>query len=94
MAVANGLADQLGTLDDAVTEAKTLAGVKSDDKIDLLILPKPKSFFEQFLGSSSVEAEARAIAPELVDAARSAATLRKLFAEPAVMMMPYVVRFK
>ena len=36
MAVANGLVDQLGTLDDAIAEAKKLAGVKPDEKVDLL----------------------------------------------------------
>jgi protease-4 len=94
MAVANGLADKLGTLDDAVAEVKSMAGVKDDQKIDLLILPKPKSIFEQLLGGSSVEAEVRAFAPELVEAARTAATLRKLFREPAIMLMPYVVRIR
>ncbi len=94
MAVANGLADQLGTLDDAVAEVKNMAGVKGDEKIDMLILPKPKGILEQLLGGSSVEAEARALAPELLEAAQSAATLRKLFAEPAVTVMPYRVKIK
>ena len=94
MAVANGLADKLGTLDDAMAEAKNLAGVNDDQKIDMLILPKPKSIFEQLFGGSSIEAEARTLAPELVDAARTAATLRKLFAEPTVTVMPYVVRIR
>ena len=94
MAVANGLVDQLGTLDDAVAEAKTLAGVKPDEKIDLLILPKPKGMLEQLLGQSGTEAEIRAIAPELVEAFQTAATLRKLFTEPAVTILPYSVQFK
>ena len=94
MAVANGLADQLGTLDDAIAEAKNLAGFKADEKVELLILPKPKGILEQLLGGSSVEAEARAVAPELLEAMKAGATLRKLFAEPAVTVMPYSVRFK
>ena len=94
MAVANGLADKLGTLDDAIAEAKNMAGVKSDEKIDLLILPKPKGILETLLGGSTIEAEARAVAPELVEAVQSGATLRKLFAEPSVTLMPYIVRFK
>ena len=44
MAVANGLADQLGTLDDAVAEARTLAGVPAEEKTDLLILPGQGAF--------------------------------------------------
>jgi protease-4 len=94
MAVANKLVDALGTLDDAVAEAKNLAGVKPDEKIDRWILPKPKSLFEQLLGSSSIEAEARAISPEVVSALQSVQLLRRLFAEPAVTVLPYAVRFE
>ena len=94
MAVANGLADQLGTLDDAIAEAKNMAGLKADEKVDLLILPEPKSFLEQFLGGSMGETQIRALAPQLIDAMKSAETLQKLFAEPSVMVMPYSVRFK
>jgi len=94
MAVANGLADQLGTLEDAIAEAKTLGGITGDEKVDLLLLPKPKGLLEQLLGGSSVEAEIRALAPEMVEAMQIGSELRKLFAEPAVMIMPYRVRFK
>ena len=94
MAVANGLADRLGTLDDTIAEARSMAGVPSDEKLDLLILPKPKGLLEQLLGGSSVEAEARAIAPELVEVVQMSGWLRKLFAEPAVMVMPYSVKFR
>ena len=94
MAVANGLADSLGTLDDAVAEVKNLAGVSGDPKIEIQVLPKPKSIFEQLLGGGTVEAEARPFAPELLEAAQTAAMLKKLFAEPAVTVMPYVVRIR
>jgi ClpP class serine protease len=94
MAVANGLADKLGTLDDAVAEAKSIAGVADNKKVELLILPESKGLLEQLLGGSSAETEVRALAPELVDAARTVATLRKLFAEPAITVMPHVVKFK
>jgi protease-4 len=94
MAVANGLADQLGTLEDTIADARSQAGIPTEEKIDLLILPKPRGLLEQLLGGSPVEAEIRAMAPELVDAARFAAGLRKLFAEPAVTVMPFNVRFK
>jgi protease IV len=93
-AVANGLADRLGTLDEAIAEAKQMAGLKADEKVDLWILPKPKGLLEQLLGGSSMEAEAKAIAPELIEAIRSAESLRKLFAEPSVTVMPYSVKFK
>ena len=57
-AVANGLADQIGTLDDAIAEAKNMAGIKPDEKVDIWMLPKPKGMLEQLLGGSSAEAEA------------------------------------
>ena len=63
MAVENGLVDKLGTLSDAVAEAKTLAGLKADDKIDLQILPKPKNFFEQLFEGSSADTEVRSLGP-------------------------------
>ncbi|HEX3727231.1 MAG TPA: signal peptide peptidase SppA, partial [Pirellulales bacterium] len=66
MAVSCGLADQLGTLEDAVAEAKSMAGLKAEDAVDLWILPQSKSFLEQLLGTSTIEAEARAVAPEMV----------------------------
>jgi protease-4 len=94
MAVVNGLADQLGTLDDAVAEAKKLGGLTGEEKVDLLILPEPKSIFEQLLGISSIESEIRSLSPELVDAAQTAGTMRKLFVEPTLTLMPFFVRFK
>lgn len=94
MAVANGLADQLGTLEDAIAEAKSLGGVGTEEKIDLQLLPKPKGLLEQLLGGSSVEAEIRSLAPEVAESLSLAAELRRLFAEPTVMVMPYRVRFK
>ena len=94
MAVANGLADEVGTLEDAVAEVKRMAGVGDDKKVDTLILPEPKSIFEQLFGGTDIETEARVLAPELVEAARMASTIRRLFAEPAITLMPFVVRIR
>ena len=66
MAVENGLVDRLGTLSDAVAEAKTLAGLKADDKIDLQILPKPKNFFEQLFDTSGDTEVRSSVAGELL----------------------------
>jgi protease-4 len=60
-AKANGLVDELGTLADAVAEAKKLAG-QEDNDLDLLILPRPKTFLERLADSA---AETRAPAPKL-----------------------------
>ena len=66
MAVANGLADKLGTLSDALADAKHMAGFNPDDKVELQILPKPKSFFEQLFEGPSADAEVRVAAAQLL----------------------------
>ena len=52
-AMANGLVDRLGTLDDAIDEAKKLAGIDADDAIDRVLLPEPRSLFDDLLGSTA-----------------------------------------
>ena len=48
-AKALGLVDELGGLDTALSIAKEQAGFAIDDKVNLIVLPKQKPFFEQFL---------------------------------------------
>lgn len=57
-----GLIDELGTLDDAIAAAKEQAGFK--EETELLILPKPKSFFDALMdksGESSLRLDATAL---------------------------------
>ncbi|MBU6309114.1 MAG: signal peptide peptidase SppA [Planctomycetes bacterium] len=49
----NGLVDRLGTLDDAIDEAKKLAGIDADDEVDRLLLPEPRGLFDELLGSAA-----------------------------------------
>ena len=58
-AKANGLVDELGTLDDAVAAAKKMAGVKESEKIKLKLLPKAKNFFEQMFDQDREEMSIR-----------------------------------
>ena len=67
-----GLVDELGTLQDAVAAAKTAAGLKADAEVELLVLPEPKSFFEQLFGDSA-SGEMDSLLPEGVRALRNAA---------------------
>ena len=53
MAKKIGLIDELGTLEDAVAAAKIAAGLKADTEVELLILPEPKTIFEQLFGDNS-----------------------------------------
>ena len=49
----NGLVDRLGTLDDAIDEAKKLAGIDAGDEVDRLLLPEPRGLFDELLGSAA-----------------------------------------
>lgn len=52
-----GLVDELGTLEDAISYAKKLAGISEEDTIQKMILPKPTSPFEQLFGP--IDSDAR-----------------------------------
>jgi protease-4 len=91
----NGLVDELGTLHDAITEAKKLAGLGPDADVRLEILPEPTNFLEALFGDLDKEEEVRLsgglepIAPELVELARKAYRLRMVFDQPAALVMPF-----
>ncbi len=94
MAVANGLVDCIGTLDDAIRAAKQAAHLKAGTKVELLILPKAKSFFEQLFGESNVATEADSILPGLGGTIRQAALWKRVFAEPRLLLMPARIELK
>ncbi len=52
MAREAGLVDRLGTLEDAIDEARELAGIGKDEAFDRTLLPEPKGFFEDLFGMS------------------------------------------
>lgn len=94
-ALANGLVDQLGTLDDAIDEAKLLAGIEKDTEVTIERLPEPTNFLESLFGELDAEEEVRLgpalepLAPELVEFARRAYRIRLLFDQPAAYVMPF-----
>jgi len=94
----NGLVDELGTLEDAVQAARKLAGITASQKTELLILPKPTSFFDQLFGGPDASAAfgkaAGQIAPDVARHVGDIATIRRLFAEPAVLILPYRVEIR
>jgi len=53
MAKEAGLVDRLGTLEDAIDEAKKLAGIAPDEEIDRLMLPEPRGLFDELFGVSA-----------------------------------------
>jgi protease-4 len=51
-AVEAGLADRLGTLTDAIDEARQLADIAADEKLEPLLLPEPRGLFDDLLGAA------------------------------------------
>jgi protease-4 len=91
VAVGNKLVDKVGTLDDAVAEAKSLAGLKADEPVDRLLLPKPKSFLESMFGDSDMDTQLPLPAGELrklTAGLRDAEMFRRVLSGPAV-VLPY-----
>ncbi len=103
----NGLVDEVGTLRDALKAAKLAAGLKEDDKAEILTLPKPRGLFDELFDPDGVDAELRtnvvgaealrtleAVSPTAGVQLREAAMWQQLFRERAVLMMPYRVQVK
>jgi protease-4 len=88
------LVDRLGTLDDAVEAAKKAAGVKTGEKVEIQVLPKPKTLLEQLLEDPSANSGVEGILPEMAKTISQVSFLRRLFAEPTLTLMPYQVDVK
>ncbi len=89
----NGLVDQLGTLHEAIQAAKKAANFKDDEKAELLLLPESQSFLDQLLGGggSPLPGFQNHIPKSWLQNLQDVEAVRKLFAEPALMLMPYRV---
>jgi protease-4 len=96
----NGLVDELGTLHDAIAQAKQLAGLEKDAEVRIEVMPEPTNFFETLFGDLSKEEEVRigerfeSLAPELVEIARQAYRLRAVFDHPAALVMPFELEIR
>jgi protease-4 len=95
----NGLIDELGDLDDAVAAAKKLAGME-DKEMELLVLPKPRSFLDALMESRADSAapalELRLLRemPELSGKLRGVGGLLQLRGEPVWLMEPYRIEVR
>ncbi|HEX4591119.1 MAG TPA: signal peptide peptidase SppA, partial [Gemmataceae bacterium] len=95
-AKANGLVDELGTLEDAVAAAKKLADQEGKD-LELLTLPKPRSIIEK-LADVGIDTKAPAMridpfadlpeVPGLATKLRTARALLRLQGERVWLMLP------
>ncbi|QEL20344.1 signal peptide peptidase SppA [Limnoglobus roseus] len=96
----NGLVDELGTLDDAIAGAKTLAGIDPKKDMELLTLPKAQSFIEKLMDGdaklpfgASLKVDLSQV-PGLEKAAKIAAPLLATQKDVIKVMMPFHVEFK
>lgn len=92
----NGLVDELGSLGDAIDEAKKLAGIDADTKVKIETLPEPVEFFESLFGDMDKEKEVRIsldAMPIPAEVRRAAQQIsiwqRVLEREPIGLFMPY-----
>ena len=94
-----GLVDETGTLRDAIVAAKRSANLSADDKVELLILPRPTNFFDQLLSGEAaihmpVDGTASRLAPELAKLAEKAQQIVDLFREPVVLLTPHLITIR
>jgi protease-4 len=98
-AKANGLVDELGTLDDAIAAAKKFAGVDPKEEMELLLLPKPQSFLDKLMEGDvdlpfmKYEAELLKL-PGADKALKALAPLLRTTNDPAKAMLPFRVEMK
>ena len=53
MAKEAGLVDRLGTLEDAIDEARKLAGLADDEELQRVLLPEPRGLFDDLFGMTA-----------------------------------------
>ncbi len=100
-AKANGLVDQLGTLDVAVAEAKKLAGIDPAKELEILVLPKAQSIFDKLadgdlkspFGAVAIPAELRLL-PGADKAIKLAAPLLRTQRDAVKVMLPFGLEWK
>jgi len=97
----SGLVDALGTLEDAVAEAKVMAGLAASEEVDYLILPEPGNPLESLLGGKlGLNAQAGDLfsllktMPEAKAHLRAAENLLRMRGDRAWLVLPYSVRVR
>ena len=94
-AQSNGLIDHIGSLSEAIDAAKQLAGLFQDEKIELIILPEPKSLLDRLsegsLFGAAVQQGVESIVLGASTSLREIEWMQRLFGEPSVLMLPYRV---
>ena len=100
-AKANGLVDELGTLEDAIAAAKTLAKLPKDSEPELMVLPRGKGLLDALL-QGQIESPFRGKAelsllrklPELSGHLQAVEGLLQLRGEPVWLILPHRVAIR
>jgi protease-4 len=98
----NGLVDEFGGLEKAVDIAKQLANLPADKDVRRVVFPAPRSFLQEYLGSSDEESSEaktqKAMAAALPENIRRAFRYAELFDRmsrgEAMTMMPFELEIK
>jgi protease IV len=96
-AKANGLVDELGTLDDAIAGAKKLAGIDPKTEMELLVLPKPVSILDKLMdgeGKLPFGLSLDLKVPGVEKALRLVAPLLRTDRDAVKAVLPFHVEFK
>ena len=94
-ALEKGLVDELGTLEAAISAARKSAGIPRDEKVDYLILPEPKTFFEQMIEDASVHSPVTRLFPQFGRFAGDLEVFGKTLERyPAALALPYSITIK
>jgi protease-4 len=100
LAKESGRVDALGTLEEAIAEAKTMAKLPAGEDVEYLILPEPTSPLDRLLEGKfglSVQSDLRAlvgVVPEAKAHLRAVESLLRIRGERAWLMVPYGVRVR
>jgi protease IV len=96
----SGLVDALGTLEDAIAEAKSMAKLTPGEEVEFLLLPEPTSPLDRLLeGKLGLGVQADPLSrlgtlPEAKAHLRAAESLLRMRGDRVWLMMPYGVRVK
>lgn len=102
----NGLVDEFGGLETAIDVAKSLAKLPADKEVTRVVLPKPRSLLDRFLGAAedttfsstqsdkAREALIRSLPEDMRRSLRYAALLDRMKKGEAMTMLPYELQVR
>lgn len=97
-AKALGLVDELGTLRETIAAAKQAAGIPESEKLELIVLPEPRTLFEQLMsGKAGTATHTQQALERWSSPLRGAIEFEQLFErllERPALLLPYQIRIR